>query len=138
MRLEDDPIVLAPRASDAEVNARARQVVAIINSAKNGPKDEAATWIKAARELNATVVKGTTKGDDPGLYWRRKSGEGIIVYDPRADEAEICRRIVHELAHHVQSTYKISALRNGIERYNDDRETLQHRIARRVEEILLG
>ncbi len=30
------------------------------------------------------------------------------------------------------------AIRRGVERYNDHRETLQHRIARRVEEMLLG
>jgi len=109
--------------------------VAGIRGAAKGPKDDVSTWIKAARELGATVIRGTTKEGDPGLY-NPKTAQ--IIYDPRSDEATLCRRIVHELAHHVQATYRIGGIRRGVERYDDDRETLQHRIARRVEEILLG
>lgn len=135
MRLSDDPIVLAPPPTSTEIDGRARAVVAVIRGVARGPKDEAATWIKAARELGASVIRGTTKDGDPGLY-NPKTAQ--IIYDPRSDELTICRRIVHELAHHVQATYRIGAIRRGVERYDDNRETLQHRIARRVEEILLG
>ena len=135
MQLSDDPIRLAPPATQTEIDGRARAVAAIIRSVATGPMTDIYVCVKAARELGATVIKGRTSGDDPGLYDPKTAR---IIYDPRSDETECCRRIIHELAHHVQATYRIGAIRRGVERYNDNRETLQHRIARRVEEILLG
>lgn len=121
-----------------EVENGARIAAATIDAVTVGDRALVSTWVKSARELGASVMSfRSTKGldHDPGFYdWRTQR----IFYNRAAPTDKCIRYIVHELAHHVVAQWRFSQLRSGVERYDGNRQTLQHRIARRVEEILLG
>lgn len=136
----DDRIHLAKALSKPEVDTMARgysrQIAATM---KNRPRDIAQTWVDSANALGATVHKmaddDENKGKSIGYYcWRTKR----IIYDPSWDEWTICHTLCHELTHHLICHSGSGSIRNGIERFDDNRETLQHRIARKVQEIMLG
>ncbi len=136
----EDRIHLAKALSKPEVDDLARGVARQMRASmeKRSP-DTVEAYVHAARVLGATIHKmqgdDKHKGQDHGYYcWRTKR----IIYDPDWDEWTVIHTLCHELAHHVLCHHRAGAIRGGVERYDDDRETLQHRIARRVEEILLG
>ena len=136
----EDRIYLTKALSTPEVDSIARGHARRIKSiAGKRALDNPQTWIDVSRELGATVHKmadnDERKGESHGYYdWHSKK----IIYDPDWDEWTVCGTLCHELTHHLICHSRIGAIRSGVERYDDDRETLQHRIARRVEEILLG
>lgn len=61
---------------------------------------------------------------------------GQILYEESSDEATEARRIVHELAHLELIDHGIGQARR-LERFDDDVQSVQHRAARMIEEILL-
>ncbi len=136
----EDRIHLAKALSKPEVDSVARGYARKIKGVMGKlPADDFASWIHAARELGAKVHPmaddDEMKGQGQGYYdWRTKQ----IVYDPDWDEWTLCHVLCHELVHHLICHNRVGAIRNGVERYDDHRESLQHRIARRVQEILLG
>ena len=111
----------------------ARQIL----SQLEGPRDEVSTWVKAAEALGAVVYGFYGQpGDGPGFYDGRR---GIICYNLCASKEKRIRYLLHEIAHHALATWPGSRFpRIALERYDDDRQSVQHRVARRVEEILLG
>lgn len=136
----EDRIHLAKALSKPEVDSLARGYSRKIQGAmKKRPIDDMNSWVEASVALGATVHKmaddDKNKGESLGYYcWRSKR----IIYDPDWDEWTICHTLCHELTHHLICHAGEGAIRGGIERFDDHRETLQHRIARRVQEIMLG
>lgn len=135
-----DRIHLAKALSKREIDSEARGLARQIKGAMGKlPLDSPSSWITTARELGAQVHPMSDddprKGLEHGYYcWNSRQ----IIYDQDWDEWTVCHTLCHELAHHLICHRRVGAIRGGIERFDDDRETLQHRIARRVQEILLG
>lgn len=129
------PIRLKKALGKPEIEALARQCVRQIKKEHTGPIDSADAWIETAKALGAEVYELDDDEPGPGYYDVEDREIYVNVY---TDEWTLCRRIVHELAHHVLIHFKIRPRRRASERYDDDRQTLEHKIARRVEEILLG
>lgn len=61
---------------------------------------------------------------------------GLILYEETADPLTEARRIVHELAHLELIDHGIGQARRP-ERFDDDIQSVQHRAARMIEEMLL-
>ena len=85
--------------------------------------------------LGAKVVRYKDRCGDPGFYnWKNST----IYYNKEASALDCIRYIIHELAHHIVAQWRWAPLRSGIERYDGNRQTAQHRIARRVEVLVMG
>lgn len=129
-----DPIRLRRALGQPEIEALARRCARQIRRELTGPTDSLRTWTDTARALGARVCPLSEDNPGPGYY---DVEDEVIYVNVYSDEATVCRRLVHELAHHVLIHFKIRPRRRAEERYDDDRQTLEHRIARRVEELLL-
>ena len=134
----NDPVRLRKALGKPDIEAQARAVASVISSVVplGADPSDPNTWARAAYALGVNHVFALDDDEeDTGIYdWYNRE----IFYNPNADEDAICRRIVHELAHDVQAHRKVGALRYGEERYDGDRKSVQHRVACRVEELLLG
>ena len=130
-----DAIRLRRALGQPDVEALAHRCARQIRRELTGPTDSLATWCDTARALGAQVCPLSEDEPGPGYYDVEQEKIFVNVY---TDEATLSRRVVHELAHHVLIRFKIRPRRRAEERYDDDRQTLEHRIARRVEELLLG
>lgn len=107
---------------------------------ENGEITDPQAWIKAAHYLGVKVYRYRDKGKaaSGGYYVSDAKHGGAIFYNSCAPPYTVCRRICHELAHALLVEWTGSGLRRTRpEQYDDDRDTLQHQVARRVEEILL-
>lgn len=132
----NDKIKVAAAMKKPEVSEQARWVIRTILWALGGrDPHKAASWVAAAKELGAIVRKLAPEDADQVLYdWVNR----VILYDPNQDEWTICKQICHELAHHVICHHHGGQIRSGIERYDDNQQSLQHRIAREVELYFFG
>ncbi len=135
----DDPIRLHPSTQE-KIDTHAALIVATIRRAvrQQGPIDQLKTWVLAAKELKYGVQRmKARKGDvELGLYDHITR---TIFYNGAAPKDKCIRYIAHELAHGVGIDLKGSRMpMTPMERFDDDRESFQHKVARRVEEILLG
>lgn len=67
MQLSDDPIRLAPPATQAEIDGRARAVAAIIRSVAMGPMTDISVCVKAARERVKRIMMSAVEilGEEP-------------------------------------------------------------------------
>ena len=132
----NDKIKVAQAWGKPDVQEYSRWVRRAIQSALGGrDTSKASSWVAAARELGASVLPLAEEDRDQVMYnWTTRE----IFYDPDQDEWTICRQICHELAHHVLCYHHGGQIRNGIERYDDNRESLQHRIAKEVELYFFG
>jgi Zn-dependent peptidase ImmA (M78 family) len=122
--------------TEETIDSMARTVARVIRRHVEGDESNVQTWINAAQGLQARVWRYNGQPNEPGYY---DGATMSIFYNMNAPTEECIRYIIHELGHHVltilpSSNYKRSAL----ERYADDRNTVQHRVARKVEEIVLG
>jgi hypothetical protein len=131
----DDPIRLQTALGKPDIEALAREVVAHIEAEVEGDRDDPATWLRAAKRLGVKSIYKLSAGQGPGYYvWRDRE----IYYNPHADDDTVCRRIIHELAHHIQAWRKIGRIRQGLERYDGTRKTVQHQVAVHSELLLKG
>jgi hypothetical protein len=126
------------RVTKVNENDIARGVTRYIIAAL-GDRDKSSidSWVLAAKELGARVQRfyGHT-GDDPGYYDPQKS---TIYYDCLRPHWECLYTIVHELAHHVQTILPRKIVyATRLQRYDDNRQSVQHKVACLVEEMLLG
>lgn len=119
----------------------ARSVARILRQAveKEGDISDPGSWVVAARKLGARVHKfRDTRQDAPIGFFVADSTGGAIYYNSSASTQIVCRRICHELAHFLLAQWTGSGLRRRQpEMYDDRRDTVQHRAARMVEELLL-
>jgi Zn-dependent peptidase ImmA (M78 family) len=131
------PLSSPRRVRREEIELVAQGAARVILSHTEGSLLEVETWILAARTLGAQVKAFRSRSGAPGFY---KGGQQpAIYYNLEASTPDRIRCLVHELAHHVLATWPDTAFpRTSCECYDDDRQSVQHRIARRVEEILLG
>lgn len=121
------------RSGENEVDAAARVVVATVRPHLKGDVWKPETWINAAEALGVKVVAYKYKDRAPGFYY---GGTNPVIYY-NIDDPEILRvlTISHELNHHIIAQWPDSPYpRESIERY-DSPNTMQHRIARRAEEM---
>ena len=125
------------RVSAETVETSARSVARVLLAKAEGPVDEPPTWLVVAKALGVRVLGFYgLPGDGPGYY---EAATQTVYYNLRAPKSERARYIVHELAHRILATWPGGGCqRVALERYDDDRQTVQHRVARRVEEIVLG
>jgi hypothetical protein len=136
--LSTDPIRTRGRFKRTDIEAEARHVAAVLRAALTGPPDSPAAWVGAAEALNCTVKTGRIVSDpaSPGHY---HAPSGTMIYDPRKPAAVVCRLFAHELAHHYLAHRRSGERLAGTwERWDDDRRSVQHRIAQRVEEMMVG
>lgn len=134
--LATDPIKLRGRFTRTDIEAEARHVAAVLHAALTGPSDSPAAWVGAAEALGCVVRQGRIEDAGPGHYHAPSS---TMIYDPRKPAAVVCRLFAHELAHHYLAHRRAGARLSGTwERWDDNRTTVQHRIALRVEEIMIG
>jgi hypothetical protein len=132
------------RFTNDDIEVIAKSVVRIIRAglAKHQdtsmpPIENLAAWATAARELGARLVRFFGKEGDGVGYCDPK--HAIIYYDCLESDHDCIRYIAHELAHHVQIVMpRGMAPITGLERYDDNRQSVQHRVARRAEILLLG
>jgi hypothetical protein len=131
---------LRRRLTDEQVAAIARSIANAIRAQATGPLDDPKTWTDAAYRLGCKVR--TYRHDPavgPGYYDANAPGGPTLYYESTLNAPAACRRVIHELAHHVQATWPGTRFRKAApERYDDDRQTVQHRVAQRVEEIMVG
>lgn len=130
----DDPIILKGRYSKVDVEGDARKAARIIRSVLTGPVDSPRAWADAAEALGCKVIPGRSGDGAPGHYYGHCN---TMVYDPRHPAAMVCRFFAHELTHHVLVTWPGSVYRKGWERWDDDRNTVQHRVATLAETMLI-
>jgi hypothetical protein len=126
--------------TDAEIYSTARHVAGQILAQVSPTADKYApqTWIDAADRLGCRVfrLRGDSSGE--GHYDFHAPGGPSIFYMHQPDDHPywVCCRIVHELAHHWLVSERGSNFPKAWERYDDNRETVQHRIARMVEDFV--
>ena len=126
------------RVRDENLTDIAQSVARVIHSHLEGNLLTADSWIVAARALGARVQAFRYDTSVQGFY-RGGAIQPVIYYNIAAPEHEKIRTIVHELAHHILATWPETVFpRTSWEYYQGDRQTTQHRIARLVEELLLG
>ena len=119
-----------------EIELVAQRVARVILSHVEGSLLLVETWTSAARTLGAQVKAFRSRSGAPGFY--QGGQQPVIYYNMEAPTPDRIRYIVHELAHHVLATWPDTAFpRTSCECFDDDRQTVQHRIARRVEDVLL-
>jgi hypothetical protein len=107
---------------------------------REGCLTDPGSWIAAARKLGARTQGYKDRSDDPspGFFVADALG-GVIYYNMLAVPEQVCRCLCHEIAHFLLAQWTGSGLRRKQpELYSDERESLQHRAAKRTEEILLG
>ncbi len=132
-KLSADPIRIKGPYPDERIEEDARKVARAINSVLEGPRDKVRTWADAAEALGCEVIQGRVAGGGPAHY---HGATGTMVYNPRYPAEEVIKFFKHELAHHVLVKWPRSRFSAGWERYDDNRKSVQHRIAERVEELL--
>ena len=122
--------------TDADVDAVARSVARAIRGRSAGDPAALATWTDAAYRWGASVRQFRPAAGAGGGYY--DAGSATIYYAHDADETVCCRRVVHELAHHVLTVWPGSQFpRAALESYDDSRQSVQHRIARAVEALVV-
>jgi hypothetical protein len=126
------------RYTQQDIDDIARSVVRIIKS--NMPKGADFSvldnWVTACSNLKTNVKVFYNKTDEPGYY---DPASNTVYLHHELDEYVAIRIICHELAHHVQVIMPFMlASQTRLERYDDEKNSVQHRVARRVEEIILG
>ncbi|MCX6365181.1 MAG: hypothetical protein NTX57_00505 [Armatimonadetes bacterium] len=134
------------RMTDAEIRDTARGVMRILLAKLEGDPTNIQSWLDLARSLGIRVI---------GFYGPR--GEALAYYDNSEYEKgkslgpfpsprlvyNLCAPlewriflILHEVAHHVGAQWPGSAFpKAATERYDDIRQTAQHRVACAVEEL---
>ena len=134
----DDPVRLKAALGKPDIDAQARVVVAEIRAHIPVGADwsDPNTWADVAIDMGVNnVFVLDEKHEDTGIYdWIKRN----IYINPNTDDDGICRRIVHELAHDVQAHRRVGRIREGEERYDDNRQRVQHLVACRVVTMLLG
>ena len=133
-----DPIRLKKALGKPDIKAQSRVVAAIIRAAipPGADLDDPDMWARLAYRLGVNRILPLAEGEElPGVYdWHSRD----IFYNPDTDDDAICRRIIHERAHDIQAWQRIGARRYGLERYDGDRQTVQHLVACEVEVLLKG
>jgi Zn-dependent peptidase ImmA (M78 family) len=135
----DDPIIVRPTTKQ-RVETLAHQIAGAIRHElrRQGDVEDIRTWVLTAKAFGCTVhrMKSLAGDRDPGFYEPRRR---LLFYNGRAPEADCIRFIAHELAHDVVAHWDRCRYRqNSLELYDDHRATFQHRVARQVEELILG
>jgi hypothetical protein len=130
----DDPIRISPPIPAPEVEGLAQTCARIIKAAHKGELWDVDAWKATARALGTKVLRLKTGDTGPGYYC---AGSKTIFLHPKAEDWDLARRIVHELAHHVLLEYNLRPRRRPVERFDDNRQTLEHRIAQRVELLVM-
>ncbi len=110
---------LTPRRVRAEeIEMVAQRVARVILSHAEGSLLLVDTWTTAARTLGAQVKAFRSRSGAPGFY---QGGQQPTIY------------------YNMEATWPETTFpRASHECYDDDRQSVQHRIARRVEDVLLG
>lgn len=133
-----DSFKIKGRLTDEQLKPTARRVASIIENAlpDHLERTDPQAWADAAIALGCRVRR-----------YKKQAGVGAGYYDAsipmliyQYEESDLlgsCRRLIHELAHHVLAQWPRSVLAAGLERYDDSRQSVQHRAARMVEELLL-
>lgn len=132
----NDPLRLAKVITPAEDKEIARGLIRQIEAALGDmPRDKVRSWVLASGELGATVRPLAEVDQDKVMYdWITKT----IFYNPHQDELAACEEISHELPHHLLCHHRVAPIRRGIERFSDNRQTLQHRVSRIVQLYFFG
>lgn len=121
--------------TEAEITATARGVARVLLSKLEGEATDIDAWLALGRSLGLKLFGFYGKPSDPPGYYDGK--EGLVFYNLKAPRHLRLRYIIHELAHHVLATWPGSKFpREALERYDDCRQSVQHRVARRVETMV--
>jgi hypothetical protein len=123
--------------TDGQAQEVAGAVARAIRGRSAGDPARLATWTDAAYRWGASVQKFVPSPGAGGGYYDAGTATIYYAHDPH-DEATNCRRVVHELAHHVLTVWPGSQFpRAALESYDDTRQSVQHRIARAVEALVV-
>lgn len=134
LALADDPIVLGGALAPREIETLAQRVMRQIRPHICGPVWDPEMWKRVAVAMGA-MVRRIRSGQGTGYY---DVESGTIFVKTTGDDWTLSRRIVHELGHHVLIEYKIRPRRRPLERYDDNRLSVEHRVCCRVELLAVG
>lgn len=132
---------LRGRVSQKAIDAAAHLVADDLRRELLGSPQSPQTWQAVARQRGIDLVFHHSPDADRGIYYPEgPGGRPVILAYASLPPALLCRVLVHELAHDVLEAWQPPRLPGmaDAERYDDDRQTVQHRVARRVEELLVG
>lgn len=135
------------RMTDAEVLGTARAVLRVLLSKMEGPPTELASWKNLARALGIRVFGFYGSPGEPSAYYDYSEygrGKALgsfpapkLFYNLRAPLQWRIFLIIHELAHHISAQWPDSSFpKAATERYDDIRQSAQHRVARAVEDLV--
>lgn len=125
------------RLTDNEITEIARGVMRTLLSKLEGSPDDLRSWVNLARSLGIKLFGYYGEPGDPPGYYDGSGEVPCIFYNLSAPKLLRMFYIIHELAHHVLVAWPGSAFpRAALERYDDDRKSVQHRVACRVEDLV--
>jgi hypothetical protein len=125
------------RYTESDIETIAASVVRIINQSLAGrDKYEISSWLLACESLEAKARRVIPNGKESGWY---HPPTRTIYYHTENTPHQRIRIFAHELAHHVQCIMPfLLASQTRLERYDDNYQSVQHRVAQRVETLILG
>lgn len=114
----------------------------LIRRADGEPLDSPETWRAVAASLDVRIHDFHVPGGCPGAYHSLPPGDppaGIVELNVSYSRRRQSQILVHELAHHYLHAWQPPLLDDFSDsyRYDDDPRCVQHRIARRVERLVL-
>lgn len=125
-----------------EIESRAHFIHAILKSEvdREGDIYDPLTWVTTTEKQGVRVSTFRDTGEEaiPAFFVGDATG-GCVYYNSGARPKKVCHYICHEVAH-VLVAQKFTGTIRGLrtEFYHDDAHTWQHRVARRVEELIFG
>jgi hypothetical protein len=136
------------RMSDAEITETARGVMRVLLARLEGPPTQLKSWIGLARAYGIRVIGFYGPPGEALAYYDnseyQKRGKSIgpfpaprLLYNLCAPREWRIFLLIHEIAHHVGAQWPSSAFpKAATERYDDIRQSAQHRVACCVEELI--
>jgi hypothetical protein len=140
------------RVTDETIDESAGLIARRLLSRADGPIHAVSTWTDVARRSGVRVLRFFAQSAAPGWYVSDRIPDGsedylsppapIIYVNGTLDEESQVRVLIHELAHDAIDNWEPPRLSGlppaDLRAYDDDADDVHHRIARKVEEIVLG
>lgn len=121
--------------TEEQITGIARSVARSLLSELEGDPTDLDAWRALGKAQGLKLFGFYGKPHDPPGYYDGK--EGVVFYNIKAPREARRLYLIHELAHHVLATWPGSKFpREALERYDDNRQSVQHRVARRVETMV--
>lgn len=133
---------------DSVIEAAAQVVSHQLLRLAEGRADDPGTWLRLGRDLGIMFVPTSDAGT--GAYysadlaqsekWPLPSGWAVVQFDSSKTGRDLAEVLIHELAHDRLYHWSPPQLPRAadIQYYDDDLVSVHHRIARRVQEMILG